>query len=202
MQNRLPPGKPVTLALNTRQSSRSYLFITRVQLRFWLLLRPEAAAFLWCPHPQRSSYTAITRQVMKIPAFLAFLALATGCAQQQESQPAPPSPPALPVTEVRASSESTYQEYPASIEGAANVEIRPQVAGLLERILVDEGAYVRKGQPLFKINDAPYRERLSGVAPCQCTTPGAMLTASPGRSSWAAAVGPDAPFPGSTRCPR
>lgn len=37
-----------------------------------------------------------------------------------------------------------------------NVEIRPQVSGYLDKIFVEEGAYVSQGQPLFKINDRPY----------------------------------------------
>lgn len=114
---------------------------------------------------------------MKIPASFAVLALAAGCAQQPESPPAVTPPPALAVTEVRASSETTYQDYPASIEGAANVEIRPQVSGLLDRILVDEGAYVRQGQPLFKINDAPYRERLNNALAAQNGAAGALADA-------------------------
>src|SRR5687767_5221241 len=52
---------------------------------------------------------------------------------------------------------TTWQEYSASLEGKTNVEIRPQVDGYIERIYVEEGAYVKAGQPLFKINDRPYQ---------------------------------------------
>ncbi|MFZ4860959.1 efflux RND transporter periplasmic adaptor subunit [Sphingobacterium sp. Mn56C] len=77
------------------------------------------------------------------------------------SQPAPPAAPALPVTTISGANESVYQEYPAAIEGASNIEIRPQVGGALERIYVDEGARVSKGQLLFKINDRPFQEQLN-----------------------------------------
>ncbi|WP_311182410.1 efflux RND transporter periplasmic adaptor subunit [Hymenobacter volaticus] len=86
-------------------------------------------------------------------------------------------PPALPVQILHTSTETTYQDYPASIEGVVNVEIRPQVAGVLDRILVDEGAAVRKGQPLFKINDAPYRERLNNALAAQQAAVGAVTSA-------------------------
>jgi RND family efflux transporter MFP subunit len=43
------------------------------------------------------------------------------------------------------------------------VEIRPQVSGYLERIYVEEGAYVSQGQPLFKINDRPYDEQANNA---------------------------------------
>lgn len=58
---------------------------------------------------------------------------------------------------------TTYQEYSASLEGSKNVEIRAQVDGYLDKILVDEGAYVRKGQLLFVINDRIYREQLNNA---------------------------------------
>jgi membrane fusion protein (multidrug efflux system) len=85
-----------------------------------------------------------------------------GCAPKQEA-PSTPPPPTLPVAEVTSGLATTYQEYPASIEGKVNVEIRPQVAGYLDKVFVDEGAYVKAGQPLFKINDQPYREQLNNA---------------------------------------
>lgn len=48
--------------------------------------------------------------------------------------------------------------YPATIEGVENVEIRPKVDGFIAKIYVDEGAFVKKGQLLFKI-DAPQYEQ-------------------------------------------
>lgn len=48
--------------------------------------------------------------------------------------------------------------YPATIEGVENVEIRPKVDGFISKIYVDEGAFVKKGQLLFKI-DAPQYEQ-------------------------------------------
>src|SRR5436309_884466 len=40
-------------------------------------------------------------------------------------------------------------DYPASIQGEQNIEIRPKVDGYVEKIFVDEGAIVKKGQLLF-----------------------------------------------------
>ena len=69
-----------------------------------------------------------------------------------------PQPPSLPVMKINAGAATTWLEYPATIEGTTNIEIRPQVSGYLETIYVQEGAYVTKGQPLFKINSREYRE--------------------------------------------
>ncbi|MBO9571569.1 MAG: efflux RND transporter periplasmic adaptor subunit [Chitinophagaceae bacterium] len=71
--------------------------------------------------------------------------------------------PQLPVMAVTTSSVTKNNEYAASLEGKVNVEIRPQVEGYLEKIYVEEGEYVKAGQPLFKINDRVYSEQLKNA---------------------------------------
>jgi RND family efflux transporter, MFP subunit len=92
------------------------------------------------------------------------MALAYSCSDSTASpgMQQPPAP-ALPVLQVDKLPATTWQEYSASLEGKMNVEIRPQVDGYLEKIFVEEGAYVRAGQPLFKINDRVYQEQLSNA---------------------------------------
>lgn len=70
---------------------------------------------------------------------------------------------ALPVVLVDTSSASIVNNYLGTIEGKLNVEIRPQVEGLLEEIFVDEGDYVEKGQKLFKIDPSTYQEVLNNM---------------------------------------
>lgn len=50
-----------------------------------------------------------------------------------------------------------YKEYIADIQATKNVEIRSRLTGFLERIYVDEGAAVKTGQVLFKLNDTEYK---------------------------------------------
>lgn len=64
----------------------------------------------------------------------------------------------VPVMVLNKTDTVVYTEYPAQLEGLTDVEIRPQVNGILERVLVQEGAYVEKGKPLFQIDSRPYRE--------------------------------------------
>ena len=74
----------------------------------------------------------------------------------------PPAPLAgLPVLTIERKNATINREYPATIEASANIEVRAQVDGVLEMIYVDEGAAVKKGQLLFKINDRPYQEQLN-----------------------------------------
>jgi membrane fusion protein (multidrug efflux system) len=72
-------------------------------------------------------------------------------------------PPPLPVISVSTASATAFHEFPASLEGSVNVEIRPQVEGYLEKIYVDEGAYVTAGQLLFKIDPRVYNQQLNNA---------------------------------------
>ncbi|CAD0009281.1 efflux transporter periplasmic adaptor subunit [Flavobacterium salmonis] len=96
-----------------------------------------------------------------ITSFILALVLSS-CADKSQV-PAPPPPPVLPVAAITSENTTTDNEYPASIQGTVDVEIRPQVSGNLDRVLVDEGAYVSKGQTLFKINERPFREQLNNA---------------------------------------
>ncbi|MBC6605755.1 efflux RND transporter periplasmic adaptor subunit [Hymenobacter sp. BT188] len=69
--------------------------------------------------------------------------------------------PELPVTRLVARDTVLTREYVADIQAVRNVELRARVAGFLEKIYVDEGQSVKKGQSVFKINDAEYRTRVA-----------------------------------------
>ncbi len=57
-----------------------------------------------------------------------------------------------PVIAVKLQSTQLYKDYPTKLQGQQTVEIRSKIAGYIEQILVDEGAYVKKGQLLFRLN--------------------------------------------------
>ncbi|MEM6841453.1 MAG: efflux RND transporter periplasmic adaptor subunit [Bacteroidota bacterium] len=69
----------------------------------------------------------------------------------------------LPVMTLQEERAAKSFQYLGSMEGVENVAIRPQVDGILEEIYADEGQYVEKGQPLFKINSQPYEEDLKNA---------------------------------------
>lgn len=94
-------------------------------------------------------------------AIIASTLIIYGCSSKASTLA--PALPTAEVIEISEGSETTYQDYPAAIEGATNVEIRPQVDGYLQKVLVDEGAYVHAGQPLFKINDQPFVELMNSA---------------------------------------
>lgn len=86
-----------------------------------------------------------------------------GCEAAASRSNLAPQSPALPVISVEAKTANTYRQYNTSLEGTEELEIRPQVSGYLEKIYVDEGAHVQKGQPLFKIDDNLYRQQLNNA---------------------------------------
>ena len=57
-----------------------------------------------------------------------------------------------PVIAVSPQSTQLFKDYPTELQGQQTVEIRPKISGYIEQILVDEGAYVKKGQLLFRLN--------------------------------------------------
>ncbi|WP_236033061.1 efflux RND transporter periplasmic adaptor subunit [Algoriphagus pacificus] len=81
------------------------------------------------------------------------------CAEEEVEEEGIP----LPVLTLTEEPAAISYKYLGSIEGVENVQIRPQVEGILEQIYVDEGQYVNKGDVLFKINSQPYMEDLKNA---------------------------------------
>jgi len=92
---------------------------------------------------------------MKYSALLCCLVILAvqGCITKASEQKAETVIPELPVVQANAKDTSLTKHYVADIEAIQNVEIRSKLSGFLEKIFVDEGKPVQKGQPLFKIND-------------------------------------------------
>ncbi len=67
----------------------------------------------------------------------------------------------VPVTKLIEKDVVVHHEYVTDIHAVQNVEIRARVDGYLDRIHVDEGQQVYKGQLLFKINDDEYKAQLA-----------------------------------------
>jgi membrane fusion protein (multidrug efflux system) len=97
----------------------------------------------------------------KLIVLISSIILLQNCTKAAEGTNAAPPAPELPVYSVTTSPATIYQEFPTALEGKNNVEIRSQVDGYLDKIYVEEGAYVRAGQPLFKIDSRAYGEQMN-----------------------------------------
>lgn len=104
------------------------------------------------------------RITIQLALFFGLATLMAACnnddAKKAEMAAAAAMPQPYPVFAVSAQSTTLDTDYPATIEGIQDIDIRPKVDGFIERIFVDEGATVRKGQPLFKINAPQYEQQV------------------------------------------
>jgi membrane fusion protein (multidrug efflux system) len=85
-----------------------------------------------------------------------------------------------PVLVVKPDTVTLYQDYPATIQGQQNVEIRPKVDGFVEAVYVDEGASVKKGQRLFHISAPQYEQEVrtarAGIKTAQADVDAARMS--------------------------
>lgn len=81
-------------------------------------------------------------------------ALALAACQQKPQQKAAP---VYEKMTVGLSNVTLETDYAATMTGREIVEVRPQVSGLITRILIQEGDKVRRGQALFQIDPVPYQ---------------------------------------------
>lgn len=80
-----------------------------------------------------------------------FLVVAS-CGNNEQKQAAAATPAApFPVAQIQSKTVTGYTEYPATIEGIVNSDVRAKTSGYIEKVYVDEGEKVRKGQALFKL---------------------------------------------------
>lgn len=92
-------------------------------------------------------------------ALAAGLAIA-GC--RPEAPPAPP-PPGVVVMEVVATDAPLIGELIGQLDSPQNIEIRARVEAFVKSTHFAEGTNVVTGQLLFRLDDAPYQERLAAA---------------------------------------
>lgn len=61
-------------------------------------------------------------------------------------------PAPFPVQSAERNDVTVYNQYATNIEGEQNIQIRPKVDGFVDKIYIDEGSQVKKGQLLFKLS--------------------------------------------------
>ncbi|MGN6214198.1 efflux RND transporter periplasmic adaptor subunit [Parafilimonas sp.] len=88
--------------------------------------------------------------------YCAIVIAIAGCSSNTESKKQKEIP-VLPVIQLNPEDTSLQNGYVADVQAVQNVEIRSKLQGYLEKIYVDEGKSVTKGQPLFKLNDQQFQ---------------------------------------------
>lgn len=106
---------------------------------------------------------------MKKKSSFIFLASATfifaACSQNQKNKNAQNTAvQAYPVVKIDSTNTTLESTYPTELQGQQDVDIRPKIDGFIEKIYVDEGATVKKGQILFSINAPQYEQAVRTAA--------------------------------------
>lgn len=115
----------------------------------------------------RSEAHASRRQawgVLAVFATLGATGLLAGCGPEQTAQAAASAaPPATPVSvaAVVARPVADEREFSGRIEAVDRAEIRPRVAGTVERVRFKAGSLVRKGDVLFTIDPRAYQAEVN-----------------------------------------
>ena len=95
---------------------------------------------------------------------LGFILLLAGilsaCGQQQ--QPKFP-PPVVGFIVIKEQAVPLTAELPGRTDPFASSDVRPQVSGIILRRLFTEGSVVKKGQPLYQIDPAPFQAALESA---------------------------------------
>ncbi|WP_417763095.1 efflux RND transporter periplasmic adaptor subunit [Shewanella sp.] len=92
-------------------------------------------------------------------ALVGFGMIATLPLSSEPAQAEPQTASAVPVTAVEVHQQTfmPWHQYSGSVEAVERVNVRARVAGMLQSIHFEEGAYVEKGQLLLTIDPAPFK---------------------------------------------
>ena len=95
-------------------------------------------------------------------AALAVLVLA-GCGEKKE-ETVKRAPPEVGVVVVTTQDAPLALELPGRLSASQVAEIRPQVTGIVQKRLFEEGKLVRAGQPLYQLDAATYEAERARTA--------------------------------------
>lgn len=91
-----------------------------------------------------------------LPLFLSIGLLIQGCGSKEAAQPETP-PAKVSVLNIQPQSVNFSENLPARVQAFRTAEIRPQVGGIIEKVLFTQGSEVKAGQALYKINSETFQ---------------------------------------------
>lgn len=91
-----------------------------------------------------------------VPFILSFGLVLRGCGNEQVSDQTQVSTAKVTVISIQPQSINFSENLPARVQAFRTAEIRPQVGGIIEKVLFAQGSEVKAGQPLYKINSETF----------------------------------------------
>ncbi|MBN6538841.1 efflux RND transporter periplasmic adaptor subunit [Acinetobacter pittii] len=91
-----------------------------------------------------------------VPFVLSFVFVLNGCGNEQVSDRTQVSTAKVTVISIQPQSINFSENLPARVHAFRTAEIRPQVGGIIEKVLFAQGSEVKAGQPLYKINSETF----------------------------------------------
>jgi multidrug efflux system membrane fusion protein len=85
--------------------------------------------------------------------------LAASCSRGEAAAPSPP-PPEVSVARVVKRTITDWQDATGRLAAIDSVELHPRVSGYIEAIHFTEGAHVKRGQLLFRIDPRPFQQQV------------------------------------------
>ncbi|HLP72597.1 MAG TPA: biotin/lipoyl-binding protein, partial [Bacteroidales bacterium] len=95
-----------------------------------------------------------------LSVILLTVSILISCKKNPAGAPRGDMPRDYPVMTVQPETVTIHEDFPATIEGQQVIEIRPMISGYIDRIFVNEGDHVKKGQLLFKIRNPMYEQQV------------------------------------------
>lgn len=94
-------------------------------------------------------------------AFVLLLLMLVGCQQQDDADTQKPPPPQATVQTIEPAAHMLTGDLPGRIEPARAAEVRARIPGIVLERLFEEGADVKAGEVLFRIDPAPLKAALA-----------------------------------------
>ena len=116
-----------------------------------------------------------------LAALIATSLLLAACGKGDEQAGGTPPPTEVTVVTLKSQPVLLTRELSGRAEASQEAEVRPQVGGIVERLLFTEGGSVRAGQPLYQLDQTAFRadanSAQAAVARAQASLTSARLTA-------------------------
>ncbi|MCV2884742.1 efflux RND transporter periplasmic adaptor subunit [Aestuariibacter sp. AA17] len=93
-------------------------------------------------------------------AFIGVISVMAGCDKQEMPTQAPMAP-TVSIAQVINETITEKEDFTGRIETPNEVNLRPRVSGYIDFTAFEEGAFVKEGEPLFFIDNAPFKAEVN-----------------------------------------